>query len=118
MRLLRAVVRHPLGREQRRRRLRAARIARDIAGNEDLKRLLAPGSSLGGARPKVHILNAAGRVAIAKFLSPVSDTWNVMAWEKVALDLARDAGVIVPRSELIRVGDRHARQRRHPHDGR
>ena len=44
--------------------------------------------------------------------------WNVMAWEKVAPDLARDAGVIVPRSELIRVGDRHARQRRHPHDGR
>ena len=61
---------------------------------------------------------AAGRLAIAKFPSAVSDTWNVMAWEKVALDLARDAGVIVPRSELIRVGDRHARQRGHPHDGR
>jgi serine/threonine-protein kinase HipA len=31
----------------------------------------------------------------------------VMAWEKVALDLARDAGITVPDSQLIRIGDRH-----------
>jgi serine/threonine-protein kinase HipA len=30
-----------------------------------------------------------------------------MAWEKVALDLAQDAGVTIPDSQLIRVGDRH-----------
>jgi serine/threonine-protein kinase HipA len=30
-----------------------------------------------------------GQVAIAKFPSANSDTWNVMAWEKTALDLAR-----------------------------
>jgi serine/threonine-protein kinase HipA len=30
-----------------------------------------------------------------------------MAWEKVALDLARDAGVTVPDSQLIRIGDRN-----------
>lgn len=29
-----------------------------------------------------------------------------MAWEKVALDLAHDAGIEVPRSHLIHVGDR------------
>jgi serine/threonine-protein kinase HipA len=46
-------------------------------------------------------------VAIAKFPSAASDTWNVMAWEKVALDLARDAGVTVPDSQLIRAGGRH-----------
>lgn len=85
----------------------AARAERDTAGYEDLKRLLRAGSSLGGARPKAHVLDAAGRVAIAKFPSPSSDTWNVMAWEKVALDLARDAGVTVPDSQLIRMGDRH-----------
>ena len=30
-----------------------------------------------------------------------------MAWEKVSLDLARDAGVTVPDSQLIRIGDQH-----------
>ena len=77
----------------------------DSAGYEDLKRLLRAGSSLGGARPKAHVLDGAGRIAIAKFPSASSDTWNVMAWEKVALDLARDAGIKVPDSQLIRIGD-------------
>jgi serine/threonine-protein kinase HipA len=85
----------------------AARAERDTADYEDLKRLVRAGSSLGGARPKAHVLDAAGRVAIAKFPSDSSDTWNVMAWEKVALDLARDAGVTVPDSELIRIEDRN-----------
>ncbi len=85
----------------------ATRAERDTASYEDLKRLLRAGSSLGGARPKAHVLDAAGHVAIAKFPSASSDTWNVMAWEKVALDLARDAGVTVPGSQLIRIGDRH-----------
>jgi serine/threonine-protein kinase HipA len=85
----------------------AARAERDTVDYEDLKRLLRAGSSLGGARPKAHVLDAAGRVAIAKFPSANSDTWNVMAWEKVALDLARDAGVTVPDSQLIRIGDRN-----------
>jgi serine/threonine-protein kinase HipA len=85
----------------------AARVERDTADYDDLQRLLRAGSSLGGARPKAHVLDAAGRVAIAKFPSAGSDTWNVMAWEKVALDLARDAGVTVPDSQLTRMGDRH-----------
>jgi serine/threonine-protein kinase HipA len=85
----------------------AARAEQDIADYKDLKRLLRAGSSLGGARPKAHVLDDAGRLAIAKFPSASSDTWNVMAWEKVALDLAQDAGVIVPRSQLLRMGDRH-----------
>lgn len=85
----------------------AARVERDTADYDDLERLMRAGSSLGGARPKAHVLDAAGRVAIAKFPSPSSDTWNVMAWEKVALDLARDAGVKVTDSRLLRIGDRH-----------
>jgi serine/threonine-protein kinase HipA len=85
----------------------AARAEKDTADYEDLKRLLRAGSSLGGARPKAHFLDAAGHVAIAKFPSANSDTWNVMAWEKVALDLARDAGVRVPGSQLIHIGDRN-----------
>ena len=85
----------------------AARAERDTADYEDLQRLVRAGSSLGGARPKAHVVDAAGRVAIAKFPSVSWDTWDVMAWEKVALDLARDAGVTVPRSQLLRVAGRH-----------
>jgi serine/threonine-protein kinase HipA len=85
----------------------AERAETDSAGYEDLKRLVRAGSSLGGARPKTHVIDDAGRIAIAKFPSASSDTWNVMAWEKVALDLARDAGIKVPDSGLIRVGDRN-----------
>lgn len=85
----------------------AARVERDTADYDDLKELLRAGSSLGGARPKAHVLDSTGRLAIAKFPAVASDTWNVMAWEKVALDLARDAGVTVAESQLIRIGDRH-----------
>jgi serine/threonine-protein kinase HipA len=84
----------------------AERAESDSADYADLKRLLRAGSSLGGARPKAHVVDAAGRIAIAKFPSASSDTWNVMAWEKVALDLARDAGIKVPDSQLIHVGAR------------
>lgn len=84
----------------------AARAEADDAGYEELRRMVRDGSSLGGARPKVHVLDLGGRVAIAKFPSASSDTWNVMAWEKVALDLARAAGIRVPDSTLLRVAGR------------
>jgi serine/threonine-protein kinase HipA len=84
----------------------AERVESDTADYGELNRLLHAGSSLGGARPKAHVMDSGGRVAIAKFPSTASDTWNVMAWEKVALDLARRAGISVPDSQLIRVGDR------------
>ncbi len=85
----------------------SARAERDAANYDDLKRLLRAGSSLGGARPKAHVLDSSGCVAIAKFPSESSDTWNVMAWEKVALDLARNAEIAVPDSRLIRVAGRN-----------
>jgi serine/threonine-protein kinase HipA len=84
----------------------AGRVESDTANYGELNRLLRAGSSLGGARPKAHVMDSSGRVAIAKFPSTASDTWNVMAWEKVALDLARRAGISVPDSQLIGVGDR------------
>jgi len=76
------------------------------AGYAELQRLVHAGGSLGGARPKAHVRDTSGRVAIAKFPSFASDRWNVIVWEKVALDLARAAGITVPNSELIKVGDR------------
>jgi len=72
---------------------------RDEATEEQLRRLLRGGSSLGGARPKAHVIDSHGRVSIAKFPSPADD-WEVMRWEYVALELARRAGVVVPRTGL------------------
>ena len=83
----------------------AARVESDDAGYDELMLLLRAGSSLGGARPKAHVMNAAGQMAIAKFPDISLDRWDVMTWEKVAIDLARAAGVTVESSQLVRVGD-------------
>ncbi|OIQ77737.1 serine/threonine-protein kinase HipA [mine drainage metagenome] len=83
----------------------AERADRQESNFAELKRLIHAGGSLGGARPKAHVRDRSGRVAIAKFPSAATDTWNVTVWEKVALDLARAAGITVPNSELIKVGD-------------
>ncbi|MFP5331103.1 MAG: type II toxin-antitoxin system HipA family toxin [Acidimicrobiia bacterium] len=81
------------------------RIERDDAVQEDLLRMIRAGSSLGGTRPKVHIRTQQGTIAIAKFPAPAADRWNVMTWEKVALDLAAEAGIAVPQSHLVEVGE-------------
>ena len=54
-----------------------------------LNTLFAPGSSLGGARPKANVMDADNSLWIAKFPSS-KDELSVCAWEKVAQDLARD----------------------------
>jgi serine/threonine-protein kinase HipA len=84
----------------------ATRVENDAVGVAELQRLVRAGSSLGGARPKTHVLTPDGRLAIAKFPSSNADTWNVSAWEKVALDLARSAGIAVPDSNLIHIAGR------------
>lgn len=60
--------------------------------------LFAPGSSLGGARPKANIVMHDGSLWIAKFPS-LSDTKDVGAWEKVIHTIARNCGVNVPQAE-------------------
>lgn len=82
------------------------RIERDAADADDLRALLRAGSSLGGARPKSHVLDVDGRLSIAKFPSSIADEWNVIAWEYVTLELARRAGIDVPAASLIKVDDR------------
>jgi serine/threonine-protein kinase HipA len=75
--------------------LRAAdRVKSEKGTDEDLRLLLAPGSSLGGARPKASIRDHDGRLAIAKFPS-AQDDLRVTRWEAVALALARKAGLAV-----------------------
>ncbi len=61
---------------------------------EDLKLLLAPGSSLGGARPKALVRDQNGSLAIAKFPRK-DDEFNVVLWEALALSLASKAGIRV-----------------------
>jgi serine/threonine-protein kinase HipA len=72
---------------------------------ETLKLLLAPGSSLGGARPKASVVDQHGRLSIAKFPS-TTDDWPVVAWEHVVSELARASGLSLPPSALVDVEGR------------
>ena len=63
------------------------------------------GTTLGGARPKASVIDADGALSIAKFPHP-GDEWDVMAWEKTALDLAERAGLDVPARHLTKVDGR------------
>lgn len=83
----------------------ATRVINESESDADLRLLLAPGASLGGARPKAAVLDAHNRLLIAKFPSP-TDEWPVPRWESVAMDLARAAGISVPESDLYHIGDR------------
>ncbi len=67
----------------------------DTDSDEDLRLLLAPGSSLGGARPKASVRDRDGHLAIAKFPHK-DDEINTVLWEAVALRLAAKAGISVP----------------------
>jgi serine/threonine-protein kinase HipA len=78
------------------------RLERGRERKGDLELVLAPGGSLGGARPKATIVGKDGRLNIAKF-PWVKDEWSVIRWEAVALELAKAAGVTVPDSQLIPV---------------
>lgn len=70
----------------------AANIENENEDFEDIKLLLAPGSSLGGARPKASIIDKEGNLCIAKFPKN-TDTHNLVLWEAVALTLAKKAGI-------------------------
>lgn len=88
--------------------LRAAdTITRDPDDLAAIKTLLDAGSgSLGGARPKASVRDAHS-LKIAKFPNVVDDEWDVMGWEKTALDLAALCDISVPVSLLLTVSGRH-----------
>ncbi len=67
----------------------------DGGNAEDLKLLLAPGSSLGGARPKASIQDQNSQLLVAK-LPRKDDSYNEVAWEATTLSLARKAGIQIP----------------------
>ena len=85
----------------------AMRVAADGDDDNDLRLILAPGSSLGGARAKASVLELNGQLSIAKFPQD-DDAYPVMQWESVALDLAHRADIVVPTWRLEHVADRTA----------
>lgn len=83
--------------------------------------LVAPGASLGGARPKANFTQSDGSLWIAKFPARDDDR-DIGAWEGVAHSLALAAGIDVPAAKTLKFGknfhtfcvqrfDRHAGRR-------
>ena len=71
-----------------------------------LAMLVAPGSSLGGARPKANVVDLQGELWIAKFPAK-NDSYDVGAWEYVTQQLARRAGIVTPAARKERFGSQH-----------
>jgi serine/threonine-protein kinase HipA len=71
----------------------------DIEKSKWLDLLMAPGSSLGGARPKASVIDAKGHLWIAKFPSK-NDGRDIGAWEMVVHELAVKAGLNVAESTI------------------
>ena len=59
-----------------------------------LNMLMAPGSSLGGARPKASVRDPSGNLWIAKFPSKNDDV-NIGAWEFIAMEISKKIGINV-----------------------
>ena len=70
-----------------------------------LNMLIAPGSSLGGARPKANILDNNGALWIAKFPSG-HDTKDMGAWEAVTAEMARKCGIEMAESRAQKFSNR------------
>lgn len=85
------------------RTLENACLALETEKNENvekwLKILIAPGSSLGGARPKANVVDTNGELWIAKFPSK-HDEYDCGIWEMVAHDLAKMCSINVPEAKI------------------
>jgi serine/threonine-protein kinase HipA len=92
--------------EQASLRLEQADAERDPKYGVWLRMLLAPGRSLGGARPKASVLDPKRRLWLAKFPSE-RDINDIGAWEGVLNVLATRAGIITSESRLEKFGSRH-----------
>lgn len=83
----------------------AEHVVGESDSDEDLRLLLAPGSSLGGARPKASVRDRDGHLAFAKFPHK-DDEIDAVRWEAVALSLAEKAGIPVPQWRMETVADK------------
>lgn len=76
------------------------------AANEWLNILIAPGSSLGGARPKANVLGSQNQLWIAKFPSK-NDDIDKGLWEYLTYQLALNAGIKMSLSKVEKVSGSH-----------
>lgn len=68
--------------------------------------LIAPGGSLGGARPKAGVLDEKKRLWIAKFPSR-DDKIDIGAWEMVAFKLAKRSGITTTEARAEKYNSRY-----------
>ncbi|WP_213307973.1 type II toxin-antitoxin system HipA family toxin [Paraburkholderia sacchari] len=68
--------------------------------------LIAPGTSLGGARPKANFTDDDKRLWIAKFPAK-DDRYDVGGWEYLMHVLARKAGIVVPEARMEALSERY-----------
>jgi serine/threonine-protein kinase HipA len=66
--------------------------------------LVAPGASLGGARPKANFTETDGSLWIGKFPARDDDR-DAGAWEYMVHGLAKSAGIDVPPARLVRLNN-------------
>jgi serine/threonine-protein kinase HipA len=78
------------------------RVLKDEETDADLKILFAPGTSLGGARPKATVTDKKGNLLIAKF-PRFDDTYDCVLWESVALQLAKMAKINTPPNRIEKI---------------
>ena len=78
----------------------------EVQQSKWLRMLVAPGSSLGGARPKANVLDKDGSLWIAKFPSR-KDRCDVGAWEAVCCEMARRSGINVSDFKIERFSDKY-----------
>lgn len=90
------------------RELEQASLAIEASGAEMQKNyrqwlaiLIAPGGSLGGARPKASVIDENNDLWIAKFPSRM-DEFDVGAWEMLAYRLGLQVGLVLPEARLMR----------------
>ncbi len=71
-----------------------------------LQMLIAPGGSLGGARPKASVVDAKNHLWIAKFPS-AHDINDIGAWEMVAYKLGLQAGIHMAEAKIEKFNSQH-----------
>lgn len=88
----------------------AANVIESDKDNNEIKKwlalLLAPGSSLGGARPKANLLDEHQNLWIAKFPSQ-NDSIDKAAWEYLAYQLALKAGINMASSKIEKISGKY-----------
>ncbi len=84
----------------------AAKNFENDSDNDEVRKwlavLMAPGSSLGGARPKANIMDEHGNLWIAKFPSK-NDNTDKGTWEFLAYQLAINCGIEMAQSRIEKI---------------